>query len=741
MRGMSIGTQRGGVANERDYLNAISRTAKQALRYLLWKQDQVAIAEDTINSEFIIPIKDLERDRVHELLEEIARLPINAPTTTSTATLSDSSQSIQYNPLYNAMNQSGDSLGVTNPTRNTHPWDNLENNSNPHYTNTPPFTSQPPPNNNHNLFGLGASMGYIGATLANTTSPNQFQLQTIDHTLPNNISKRKYRKLNYTYNGEGEIEAFTFITNYHFATYRDNWSDQDKVAYFPNHLLGKALQWYKFQYAIQPIDFITLKQAFLKTFASRQNPLYYTSRLCQKVSAPFASIQAYISKFEEIMITTPRDMIANHDAIQIFLMNLPESFKMELTLQPCDNIKKLIETAKFIIDNRNFYLGKELATQQPRSNNLKALNVTKNNQTNYTTNAKGKNAARNSKLTGKYCNYHKSRTHSDDECFIQHPELKNKTSEHNIDIDTKVPIEVPTEVPVVKHVGLNIETPAPLPQSVTPILSEQDLQFIWTTASAATITVTIDKIPITAILDTGCAGVTLSTRILQKIQQQPEQIPPTSVSTAERHVSTTLGFKKFTFRIGQELIHCPALVLPSNSYDMLLSTNILGYLNAQIDFKKSILSLPNGKIPFNWSPLKNKQITTAYIAPMQQQTNLQRNSIYVGQINNSKVVKYFQLYPQLNTAYSEATAILGVNAAHPVKLEPHQQLKVETGLALDIPNGISGIIFNHHWSTQMGLTIVPGTLYPQNYTSLAVLIVNNTKHTIEIPPGQRIGSI
>jgi hypothetical protein len=64
-------------------------------------------------------------------------------------------------------------------------------------------------------------------------------------------------------------------------------------------------------------------------------------------------------------------------------------------------------------------------------------------------------------------------------------------------------------------------------------------------------------------------------------------------------VSATLGFKKFTFRIGQELIHCPALVLPSNSYEMLLSTNILGYLKAQIDFKKSILSLPNGKIPFN----------------------------------------------------------------------------------------------------------------------------------------------
>lgn len=130
-------------------------------------------------------------------------------------------------------------------------------------------------------------------------------------------------------------------------------------------------------------DFVTLKQNFLKTFAPRQNPLFYTSRLRQKVSSPFGSIQAYIRKFEEILRTTPQDMIANHDAIQIFLMNLPDSFKMELTLHPCDNIEKLI-----------------------------------------------------------------------------------------------------------------------------------------TTASAATVTVTVDGVPITAILDTGCAGVTLSTRILQKINKQ-----------------------------------------------------------------------------------------------------------------------------------------------------------------------------------------------------------------------------
>ncbi|KXN65030.1 hypothetical protein CONCODRAFT_13533, partial [Conidiobolus coronatus NRRL 28638] len=133
--------------------------------------------------------------------------------------------------------------------------------------------------------------------------------------------------------------------------------------------------------------------------------------------------------------------------------------------------------------------------------------------------------------------------------------------------------------------------------------------------------------------------------------------------------------------------------------------------------------------------------TTAYIAPSYQLKSLKQNLIYVVRTNKTKVVKFFQLYPQLNTSYSEATATLSVNATHPVKIKAHQQAKVETGLTLDIPSGITSIIFNHHWSTQMGLTVVPGALYLQNYANIAVLIINNTNHTLEIPPGQRIASI
>ncbi|KXN69582.1 hypothetical protein CONCODRAFT_18237 [Conidiobolus coronatus NRRL 28638] len=133
--------------------------------------------------------------------------------------------------------------------------------------------------------------------------------------------------------------------------------------------------------------------------------------------------------------------------------------------------------------------------------------------------------------------------------------------------------------------------------------------------------------------------------------------------------------------LGRELIHCPTLVLPSNSYGLLLSTNNLGHLKVKVDFSNNILKLPNGDPPFNWSPLNKQQTTIAYI-PLN----------YQGP------------------------------APHPVTLEAHQLLKFETGITLGIPSGLMGII-------------------PRNYANIAVLVVNNTKHTIEIPPNQRVVSI
>lgn len=236
---------------------------------------------------------------------------------------------------------------------------------------------------------------------------------------------------------------------------------------------------------------------------------------------------------------------------------------------------------------------------------------------------------------------------------------------------------------------------------------------------------------------------TVSTRILPQIQQQPDNIPAIHINTAERPTSACKGFRKLTFQLGEEIIHCPAIVLPSESYDLLLSTNIMGHLRANVDFATSQLRLPNGNVSFNWRSTKQTEATLAFIEPHCRRLTEPKWSTLTINSATTKLptITYFQLYPQINTSFSEATATLYISSAHPTKLGPHQQAKVATGLVMDIPEGVVGLVFNHHWSTQMELEIVTGILYPKNYQNLVLLVINTTDRELEIPAGQRVAVV
>jgi transposase InsO family protein/dUTPase len=750
MRGMSIGTQRGGVTQDEQFQATASRTAKQAICYALWKTDQAAPAEDLINDDYIIPIEQCDVDRLGDFVDEIDRLP---PTTTHTqeSLSSTSSQSNEYNPLYQAANQSGDSLGILPATNTYQTWNRGIENTASAQSRLPPLYNQPTNGPRLETLLTGAAGGYFGASVAQNSHepppprlPNLYNQVGISQQADSLSTRRRRRRLPYTYDGIGELEAFTFISNYHHVTQYDSWPDHEKVTYFSDHLTGKALQWYTMQFSEIVPDYANLRQEFLDTYAPQQNPLYYTSRLRNATKQPFPTVQAYIATFEEVLRTSPPKMITQHDAIQIFLMELPESLKMELTLQPCNTIKDVIARTKFITHNRACFLGRELPASSPRSTPFNRA-ASYSNKTSLETRARDKTRNNTAGLKGsKYCTYHKSKTHSNEECRMQQQANSKKSTEHHVDIATPIQTDenkssTSSNPYPVTHVGINTCHNNQLPLAM-PIIENSNTEFLWTTASAATVTVVIDGLPITAILDTGCAGVTLSTRILSKIKQKPVNISNVSIYTAERNTTTSLGFRRFKFQLGNETIFCPAIVLHNNSYDMLLSTNILSHLQAKIDFSTSQMTLPNSKIPFNWKPIHNQAITSAYIAPPVQPLKV---PMYALRLQTNKdlptpKVKYFQLYPQINTSFSPSQGTLYLNSVHPIKLEPQQYLKVATGLTIDIPEGMTGLICNHHWSTQMGLTVVTGMLYPKTYSNLSVLMVNNTERSIEVPPNQRI---
>lgn len=160
----------------------------------------------------------------------------------------------------------GDSLGILPPVNTQQTW-----NGGPQYTsssqgNPPPLYTQATSRS-----GLNQLMaGYIGANFAQNSYnppapprlPDPYRPVVTSQEADGLSSKRKRRRLPYTYDGNGELEAFTFIAIYHQVTHHDNWPDHEKVTYFSDHLTGKALQWYTMQFSVFTLIIQALDENF-----------------------------------------------------------------------------------------------------------------------------------------------------------------------------------------------------------------------------------------------------------------------------------------------------------------------------------------------------------------------------------------------------------------------------------------------------------------------------------------------
>lgn len=80
----------------------------------------------------------------------------------------------------------------------------------------------------------------------------------------------------------------------------------------------------------------------------------------------------------------------------------------------------------------------------------------------------------------------------------------------------------------------------------------------------------------------------------------------------------------------------------------------------------------------------------------------------------------------------------------PVILEPHKVVKVNTGLAVEIPLGFEGQVRPRSGlAFKRGVTVAnaPGTIDSDYRGEIGVLLVNLTLEPVEIAPGERIAQI
>lgn len=125
----------------------------------------------------------------------------------------------------------------------------------------------------------------------------------------------------------------------------------------------------------------------------------------------------------------------------------------------------------------------------------------------------------------------------------------------------------------------------------------------------------VNKVKVIAIVDTRSPVNVVSTKLVQKIKLAPDLTHSDSYGTAGLAPTTAMGaYSAIPLRFGKFIVTAPAIVLPSNSYDLLLGTQFLQEYSGIIDFKAAYLSLLSYKVPLIVQDTpKNSKTLTCYV--------------------------------------------------------------------------------------------------------------------------------
>lgn len=189
----------------------------------------------------------------------------------------------------------------------------------------------------------------------------------------------------------------------------------------------------------------------------------------------------------------------------------------------------------------------------------------------------------------------------------------------------------------------------------------------------------------------------------------------------------------FQFKVGNITIRCPAIVLASNAFDILMGTNVLKGLRAKINYDNRTLTAHGAKVPISTHLSGSLQHAPALVVA-QQHPKTPSTCMIAG-----VKVGYRSSIPLTPTL--EPAERLALENQVRVTIAPGEVRQLTTGLRLWIPEGYQGYILPTGWANETGFLVATGVIHPNNNKTIDLLIYNPSSSPIPIPEKQSLAQV
>jgi hypothetical protein len=151
------------------------------------------------------------------------------------------------------------------------------------------------------------------------------------------------------------------------------------------------------------------------------------------------------------------------------------------------------------------------------------------------------------------------------------------------------------------------------------------------TSECTYVNIWVNKIKVRAIIDSGAPGNIISTKFMKRLKLMPDILHEQNYGTAGIHGVTSKGaYSVLPIRFGSLQVAAPAIVIPNNSYDMLIGTSFMRQFKAKTNHEDDTFTILGHKIPMYYT--KNGEIK-----------NIKENKIvYMVYKDGTQAIEYFR---------------------------------------------------------------------------------------------------
>ncbi|KAJ9086616.1 DNA damage-inducible protein 1 [Entomophthora muscae] len=250
------------------------------------------------------------------------------------------------------------------------------------------------------------------------------------------------------------------------------------------------------------------------------------------------------------------------------------------------------------------------------------------------------------------------------------------------------------------------------------------------------IEVTVFDTPIRAVLDTGAPTKIISSHLVRRLGFLPDISYAESFFTSGvEFIKSNGAYSSVPLRFGELVVTYPAVVLESDSYDMLIGTDFLRTYQTEISHLHEYFSILEYTVP-----LLFKDSSDAFLVS-KEETGRQHVCLWYphGVLGLPYRVAKASVKPL--PAYCDNQKGLKLWSNQLVKIPPKTQVAMDTGLYLNLPPGLHLEISTINGVLRKEPLAAPGICDSAAQETLKVLLLNPLSTEMKVSKGQHMATL